>query len=277
MSGQDNENRKIIEDPEVLYDIDDHVAIITLNRPERMNTISRTMLEMLSQLLVAANEDFEIRAVILTGKGRAFCAGLDLKEKTQGKDSSGIMSNGDAATNFDLRNATPVVLQTMDKPTICALNGSSAGYGMDTALGCDIRIMAETAKMSAAFAKRGLVPESGGTWYLPRLVGWSKASEIIFTGRTLSAEQCLELGLVSKVVPADTLMDEARALAQEIADNAPLAVQAAKRMMRMGLSESFPDHVYRVFLQLMPLMRTEDTKEGMVSFLEKRKPIFKGR
>lgn len=171
----------------------------------------------------------------------------------------------------------PVVLQAIDKPTICALNGSSAGYGMDAALGCDIRIMVDTAKMSAAFVKRGLVPESGGTWYLPRLVGWSKASEIIFTGQTLSAKQCLELGLVSKVVSVDTLMDEARALAREIADNAPLAVQAAKRMMRMGLNEPFADHVYRVFLQVMPLLRTDDTREGLASFLEKRKPVFKGR
>ena len=158
----------------------------------------------------------------------------------------------------------------MGKPTICALNGSAAGYGMDTALGCDIRIMAESAKMAAAFTKRGIVPESGGTWFLPRLIGWSKAAELIFTGRTLTADQCLEMGLASEVVPDADLAGAARALALEIAANAPLAVQASKRMMRMGLNETFNDHVHHVFLQLLPLLRSQDAAEGMRAFMEKR-------
>jgi enoyl-CoA hydratase/carnithine racemase len=137
--------------------------------------------------------------------------------------------------------------------------------------------MAQGAKLSAAFTKRGVLPESGGTWLLPRLVGWAKAAEIIFTGRTLSAEQALELGLVNRVVPGELLQKEAKALALEIAENAPLAVQAAKRMMRMGLSEPFNEHVHHVYLQLLPLFRTQDFREGMQSFLEKRKPKFEGR
>jgi enoyl-CoA hydratase/carnithine racemase len=148
---------------------------------------------------------------------------------------------------------------------------------MDLALGCDIRIAAESAKLAAAFTRRGVLPESGGTWLLPRMVGWAKASEIIFTGRTLDSAQCLELGLVNRVVPDDLLAKETRALALEIAENAPLAVQAAKRMMRMGLSEPFGEHVHHVFLQLLPLFRTQDFREGMQSFLEKRKPKFEGR
>jgi enoyl-CoA hydratase/carnithine racemase len=265
------------ETDEVLYEAAGGVAVITLNRPERMNTISGPMLAQLTELLLKANADREVRCVILTGTGRAFCAGLDLVDATKG---SGIGSQSQAqavAVNLDLRNTPPTVLFAMDKPTICALNGAAAGYGLDTALGCDIRIMAEGSKLAAAFVKRGVVPESGGTWFLPRLIGWSKAAELIFTGRTLSAKESLELGLANEVVPDAELMSRARAVAAEIAANAPLAVQSAKRLMRMGLEETFNDHVHHVFLQFLQLARTQDFREGMTSFLEKRPADFKGR
>jgi enoyl-CoA hydratase/carnithine racemase len=267
---------------EVLYDVSERVATITLNRPERMNTISRTMLSQLSERLLEADRDPEVRAVILTGSGRAFCAGLDLVSATdrsaKGADGqAAIGANAPARVTLDLKTAPPTVLFNMDKPTLCAINGAAAGYGMDTALGCDIRLMGESSKLAPAFVKRGIVPESGGTWFLPRLVGWSRAAEIIFTGRTLSAAECLELGLASHVVPDAELLPRTRALAAEMAANAPLAVQSAKRLMRMGLGESFDEHVHHVYLQFLALIRTEDSREGMLSFLEKRAPDFKGR
>lgn len=258
----------------VLYDLTDGVATLTLNRPDRMNTISHAMLDRLAALLVQANGDPEVRVVVLTGTGRAFCAGLDLIDATQG---DGIGSGGAQPATIDLRNTPPTVLLAMDKPVIGALNGSAAGYGMDLAIGCDIRIMAEGAKLAPAFVKRGIVPESGGTWLLPRMIGWAKAAELIFTGRTLSAAESLDLGLVNRVVPDAEVAATAQAMAREIAANAPLAVQAAKRMMRMGLDETFETHVQHVYLQLLPLFRTADFKEGMVSFLEKRAPHFTGR
>ena len=147
---------------EVLYDVADHVATITLNAPERMNTISGVMLDQLTQCLLDADRDADVRCVILTGRGRAFCAGLDLRAQTQGGQSVG-MSGGVASTTIDLKNTPPTVLQEMETPTICAINGGAAGYGMDTALGCDIRIMATSSKLAAAFCKRGLLPESGGS------------------------------------------------------------------------------------------------------------------
>ena len=269
--------------PEVLYEVADHVATITLNRPERMNTISRPMLAQLSQSLLAADRDPEVRVVILTGAGRAFCAGLDLVGATGGartgmdSDTAIGAANRSEPVTLDLKSAPPTVLFNMDKPTICAINGAAAGYGMDTALGCDVRMMGESSKLAAAFVKRGIVPESGGTWYLPRLLGWSKAAELIFTGRTLPAKECLELGLATHVVPDAELMSRARALATEMAANAPLAVQSAKRLMRMGLEETFNDHVHHVYLQFLSLMRTQDAREGMVSFLEKRPAVFRGR
>lgn len=262
---------------EVLYEVSEGIATLTLNRPDRLNTISGPMLNQLTQLLIKANEDPEVRVVLLTGTGRAFCAGLDLVDATQGSGIGSDRSTQAVSVNLDLRNTPPTVLFAMDKPTICALNGSAAGYGMDTALGCDIRIMAESAKMAAAFSKRGIVPESGGTWILPRLLGWSKAAELIFTGRTLNARDSLAMGLCNEVVPDGEVQSRARAIAVEIASNAPLAVQSAKRLMRMGLNETFNDHVHHVYLQLLTLFRTQDFREGMVSFLEKRPADFKGR
>ena len=148
---------------------------------------------------------------------------------------------------------------------------------MDLALGCDIRIMADNAKLAAAFVKRGVVPESGGTWFLPRMLGWAKAAEIIFTGRTLSAADCLTERLVNQVVPAEDVAATARAMALEIAANAPMAVRASKRLMRMGLDETFETHVQHVYLQLLPLFASDDFKEGVQSFLEKRPAVFGGR
>ena len=253
------------------------IATITLNRPDRMNTISRTMLHDLGQALLRADDDPDVRVVVLTGTGRAFCAGLDVRSAVSG-DGIGSQNDADSArTTLDLKTAPPTILFNMDTPTICALNGSAAGYGMDLALGCDIRVMAQSAKFAAAFVKRGVVPESGGTWFLPRMIGWAKAAEVIFTGRTLSAEQSLALGLANEIVADNALPERAQDLATEIAANAPLAVQAAKRMMRAGLSEPFGEHVHHVFLQLLPLFRTQDFREGLQSFLEKRPANFKGR
>lgn len=264
-----------MSDPQVLVSRDGHVATITLNRPDRLNAISGPMLTQLSQELLALDRDRDVRVILLTGAGRAFCAGLDLQDVSSGTGIGG--GGGGGGADFDLRTAPPVVLHEIDTPTVCVLNGGAAGYGMDLALGCDIRIAGESAKLAAAFTKRGILPESGGTWLLPRLVGWARASEMIFTGRTLSAKECLELGLVTTVVADTALTDAAKSLAHEIAACAPLAVRASKRMMRAGQSEEFASHVHHVFLELLPLFRSQDFKEGMASFLEKRAPDFQGR
>jgi enoyl-CoA hydratase/carnithine racemase len=262
---------------ELIVERDGHVATITLNRPERLNAITGSMLDALSSALVELDDDTDVRVIVLTGAGRGFCAGLDLQDQMSGQGLGQGDGIGATTARFNLRDAPPTVLHNLDTPTLCVLNGGAAGYGMDLALGCDIRIASDKAKLSAAFTKRGVLPESGGTWLLPRIVGWSRAAEIMFTGRTLSAEQCLEAGLVSRVVPAASLIATAFEIAGEIAENAPLAVQATKRMMRMGQDETFEANVHHVFLQLLPLFRTRDFQEGISSFLEKRRPEFEGR
>ena len=259
------------------------IAVLTLNRPDRMNTISGPMLSALSKELVAADADPDVRCIVITGAGpRAFCAGLDLQGASEGNAfGESAASDGEArprprSGELDPRTTPPTVLHNVDTPTIAAINGGAAGYGLDLALGCDIRIASENAKLAPAFVKRGILPESGGTWLLPRIVGYAKAAEIAFIGETLLAKEALDLGLVNKVVPEGQALDSAIEMATKIAANAPLAVRATKRMFRTAQRETFDDHVNHVFLQLLPLFQSKDFVEGFTAFLEKRAPEFTG-
>ena len=233
---------------ELLVEHQDHILTITLNRPERLNAISRDMLDELAAKMAEANKNPDVRCIILTGAGRGFCSGLDLIDT--GNNMEARRGNNRPRQLFDLRDAPINVMWSIDKPIICAINGAAAGYGMDMTLLCDIRIAADNAKLAAVTAKRNVVPESGGTWLLPRLIGWAKTAEIYYRARTLSAQESLDMGIINAVVPADELMNTARQWAQEICENAPMAVQTTKRMMRMGMEESYDTAVDHLMVHL---------------------------
>ena len=236
---------------DMLYEVANNIATITFNRPEQQNTISRDMLSRFTELLIESDADEAVRAIVVTGTGKFFCAGLDLR----GSDITDGLSDRKrrVSPTLDLRNTPPTVLHNIDTPTIAALNGSAAGYGMDMALGCDIRIMADTAKLAAAFTARGIVAGIGRHLDLAAAHRLGEGQRNYFTGKTLTAVECEEMGLVSHVVNNNEVGDQARELAKRVAAQAPMAVQASKRMMRMGMNENFDDHVHHVFLQLLPL------------------------
>ena len=259
---------------QLLAEREGHVLILTLNRPERLNAISGPMMSALARTLQEANRDPEVRVVILTGSGRGFCAGLDLVDS-----GPGARANREPQVQqlFGIDDSPPVALWRMDKPVICALNGAAAGYGMDLALLCDMRIAGESGRMACVTAKRNLLPESGGTWLLPRLIGWGKAAELFFRGKVVGAQECKELGIVNEVVPDADLLPTAKQWAAEIAANAPMAVQATKRMMRQGVDETYETTVDHLLVHLRVLFGMEDFKEGVNAFMEQREPNFTGR
>jgi len=244
--------------PDLLYRVESDVATLTFNRPDRLNAISGEMLREFGERLREADADPGVRAIVLTGAGRGFCAGLDLKDVAAGE---GNLGEGAEASALSLGDSPPAVLHRIDTPTLCALNGPASGYGMDLALGCDLRLASDRA-LFAPPVGRGLVPESGGTWILPRLVGWARACEVTLLGRRLGAEELRELGLVNRVVPHDELLSETYAWAAELAANPPLAVRAAKRSMRLGLDEGFEANIHHAMAELLKLFRTRDFREG---------------
>ena len=253
-----------------------HIRWIKLDRPHAMNAITPLMLVQLNDVLKAADEDSSVRVVVLSGEGRAFCSGLDLKQAVAGEGIGGELTKREGASHYSTRELCTVTLQRMDKPVIAAINGAAAGYGLDLALGCDMRLMAAEAMVVPGFVKMGIVPESGGTWYLPRLLGWAKACEIMMLGERMSARQCHEYGLVNRVVPLEELEATVTEWAEKIVNNAPLAVMDLKRLFRHGLTQDFESHSHHVLMSLMNLVKSNDYQEAVSSFAEKRSPKFTG-
>jgi 2-(1,2-epoxy-1,2-dihydrophenyl)acetyl-CoA isomerase len=251
-------------------EVADSVATLTLDRPDALNSLTVPLKQELLAAFRRIDRDREVRAIVLTGAGRAFCAGQDLRER---------LEPGAVPLAIEIReryNPLVLAMRTIEKPIIGAINGVAAGAGASLAFACDIRIAAEGASFLLAFGRVGLVPDSGATWFLPRLVGPAKAAEIAFTGESLSAADAERYGLVAKVVPAGSLVSEAQALAGRLAAGAPRAIALTKRALARSWDATLEETLeYEAYLQGIA-GATDDHREGLAAFVEKRPPRFTG-
>ncbi len=256
------------------YEVRDHVAVITLNRPERMNTLGGTMKQDLATAFFEhARNDNDVRCLLLTAVGdRAFCAGADIKER-----AASVAGMHDYFFAQQRTHELFCGIESFEKPVIAALNGVALGGGLELALCCDIRLAADHVKVGLPEVKLGVIPAAGGTQRLTRLVGAAVAKELIFTSRMVMADEAQRLGIVNRLVPAAQLQEQAFALALQIAQQPPLAVRFAKQAINLG-AEVDINHAlqFEKFAAAM-IINSEDRAEGMRAFVEKRAPVFKGR
>ncbi len=259
----------------VQTELSERVLTVTLHRPDQLNAFTSKMLEELLQVVDRVDADDEVRAVIVTGAGRGFCAGADLSERGSSfrHDDDREDDHRDGGGLLTLR------LFESTKPWIAAVNGAAVGVGVTMTLPMDVRIASEAARFGFVFARRGLVPEAASSWFLPRVVGISQAMEWVATGRVFSAAEALAGGLVSRVVPADQLIATARETAAEIADNtSAISVALSRQLMWKLLGAQHPMEAHRLDSKaIYALGRSADVREGVESFLEKRPPRFPGR
>ncbi len=259
----------------LLIEVKDRIATLTLNRPERLNALGDTLREDLHDAVLKCGSDPDVGVIVITGAGRGFCSGGDVKSMSD-RDQAG---QGTTTSEHlaPVRDRCILAMRDCPKPVIAAINGAAAGAGMNLALACDLRIASSTAKFSQAFVKRGLPPDWGGSWFLPRVVGTAKACELIFTGDTIDAAEALRLGIVNAVAAPEALMNDTYALARKIAAGPPIALQFSKRAIYRNLETDLRAGLeFETFAQGV-CKGTEDMKEGVKAFIEKRAPVFRGK
>jgi enoyl-CoA hydratase/carnithine racemase len=259
----------------LLYEVKDSIATLTLNRPERLNALGDTLRDDLYAAVLRASQDADVRVMVVTGAGKGFCAGGDVKAMNEAKEGRAERPLIDKVA--PLRDRVLLAMRDAPQPIIAAVNGAAAGAGMNLALGCDIRLASTAAKFTQAFVKRGLHPDWGGTYFLPRLVGMAKACELIFTGDVIDAQEALRLGVVSAVHRPEELMPAAYELARKIAAGPPIAIRLAKRALYHSQDVDLRAALeFETFAQNIA-SETEDAREGIRAFVEKRPAAFKGR
>jgi enoyl-CoA hydratase/carnithine racemase len=253
-----------------MYEVHDHAALVTINRPEKMNTWNATVAAELSLAMQEAQADDQVRAIVLTGAGRAFCAGADL----EGGAGTFAGRQGDSDGHEAGRNTRNVHPYEIDKPVIAAINGAAVGVGMTYPMLCDIRLASEHAKMGFVFTRRGMMPELAAHLIVQRVAGFSNAADVLMSGRIFTSEEALAMGLVSEVLPREELVPHALKKANEYALSAPASVAITKRLLWKGLDSTPQDMMAEEGKPFAWLGNQADAKEGIMSFLEKRDPAW---
>lgn len=256
--------------PPVLLEIKNGIAFITLNRPEKFNAFNREMALLLQEKLDACKSE-TVRCVYITGAGKAFCAGQDLAEV--------VNPNGPGMQRILSEHYNPIVIRIreLEKPVVAAVNGVAAGAGANIALCCDVVVAAESASFIQAFSKIGLIPDSGGTHTLPRLIGWQKASALMMLGDKVTAAEAERIGMIYKVFTADSFQEEAVKIATTLSQMPTKGLAYTKQVLSMSFTTTFEEQLNDEDVFQQKAAQTEDYKEGVAAFLEKRQPVFKGK
>jgi 2-(1,2-epoxy-1,2-dihydrophenyl)acetyl-CoA isomerase len=255
----------------ILLKIENNIGYITLNRPEVFNSFNREMALLMQDTLDVCAKDAEVRAIVITGSGKAFCAGQDLKEVTTPELNPGFRKILDEHYN-------PIIqkIRTIEKPIVAAVNGVAAGAGANIALACDIVVTTDHASFIQAFSKIGLVPDSAGTFFLPRLIGFQKATALMMLGDKVTAEEALNLGMIYKIFPVSLFEQEVQALAENLASMPTLALGLTKRLLNQSLTNNLEQQLALESDLQIEASSSNDYNEGVTAFMEKRKPEFKG-
>lgn len=255
------------------YSVRDHIATILLNRPQRKNAFTLDMVERWADVLVEAGRDEDVRVIVVTGAGDAFCSGVDLAD-FKGEQRTPL---GEKEMLTQRVHRVALALEAIDKPVIAAVKGPAVGAGMDMALLCDLRFAGTSARFSEGYIKVGLIPGDGGCWLLPRAVGTSTALRLLWTGDFVGAEDALRIGLVDEVHEDDELLDAVQAYATRLAQRPPVAIRMIKRAVRQGARTDLPTALDLISSHMAVVTATEDSKEAFAAFQEKRPGVFTGR
>ena len=258
---------------DLLYEVKDKIATITLNRPDKLNAFTGPMIDAWAKALAEAQADDDVNVVVVTGAGRAFCAGGDVARMRETKPTP-LENKNQLWENI---HRVPRTLEAMDKPVIAMVNGLAVGAGMGMCLMCDVRIASDEARFSTGYVRVGLVPGDGDTYFLPRLVGAAKALELLWTADFVDAQEALRLGIVNRVVPAGDLAQQTRAFAEQLAGGPQIPIRMIKRLVYQSLRLDLRTHLDLVSSHMAVVRETADHAEGVAAFKEKRAPKFQGR
>jgi len=259
---------------DIIYKCENGIATMTLNQPDKMNALSPGMRDSMYRVVDDISRDKTVRVLIITGAGRAFCSGADVKSLAESASRPASQERPREAASRYI--SLHVLMQKCEKPIIAAVNGVAVGAGLDLAMACDIRIASDQARFSEIYIRRGILPAEGGTYFLPRLVGMDKACLLTWTGDMIDAKEAERIGLVTMVVPHNELETATRELAEKLAKSAPLAIQRSKRALYEGLDMDIESTMKYIQQLMREIQQSADYKEGTRAFLEKREPIFRG-